>query len=283
MKKLLKLKDWLLVPDAARHLSDQLEEDVGEADVLRLALDGHLTLSVNFQSDPTANRGKFTPLQDAERRSMPGLDGEKVELFNGVNLGDGRVLELAKGIVRLVGVWDLAMLGSERFDVERRYSTLTETPGIDEDVCSDHGTIVSKDGVVCRLVSHFKDNDFFDNKNLKEPFHHPANYYPAGGLPDDSVFVVRTAALHDLEARLSEAEKPIIKPTERILGNRERTTLLVIIAALAKLPKIDVTHPSKAAEAIESETALMGARVAKRTIENHLKRIPDAIESKSQN
>ena len=48
LKKLLNVKDWLTVADAARHLSILLGDDVSEADVLRLALDGHLTLSVHF-------------------------------------------------------------------------------------------------------------------------------------------------------------------------------------------------------------------------------------------
>jgi hypothetical protein len=65
------------------------------------------------------------------------------------------------------------------------------------------------------------------------------------------------------------------------MGQRERTTLLLIIAALAELPKIDVTKPSAAAVAIESQTARMGARVASRTIENHLKLIPEALEGRS--
>ncbi len=56
----------------------------------------------------------------------------------------------------------------------------------------------------------------------------------------------------------------------------------MIIAALAKLAKIDVAKPSSAATSIESETVLMGARVAARTIENHLKRIPEALENKSE-
>lgn len=44
---LYRLKKWLTVPDAAAHLSIAFGEEVTEADVLRLGLDGHLTLSVN--------------------------------------------------------------------------------------------------------------------------------------------------------------------------------------------------------------------------------------------
>jgi hypothetical protein len=46
--KLTKLKEWLTVPDAARYLSALFDETVNDADVLRLALDGHLKLSVRF-------------------------------------------------------------------------------------------------------------------------------------------------------------------------------------------------------------------------------------------
>ena len=98
-----------------------------------------------------------------------------------------------------------------------------------------------------------------------------------GGLPSDAVFVVRTSALRDLEALISEP----IPTTERPVELRERTTLLTIIAALANLAKVEFTKPSKAALTIESETIRMRARVAARTIEDHLNRIHDALESKA--
>jgi hypothetical protein len=59
LKKLLKLKEWLTVPDAARHLSILFGEDLSEADVLRLGLDGHLTLSVDFVNHAQAQCGKM--------------------------------------------------------------------------------------------------------------------------------------------------------------------------------------------------------------------------------
>ena len=63
MKKLLKLKEWLAVSDAAKHLSILFGEEVVEADVLRLALDGHLTLSVLFVNGASARCGRslWTP------------------------------------------------------------------------------------------------------------------------------------------------------------------------------------------------------------------------------
>ncbi len=168
------------------------------------------------------------------------------------------------------------MLGSEQTDVEHLYQRLTGGPPV-ELQCLEGPIVCREDGMHCRLQSHYSDNEFANPKNLREPRNHPANYYPAAGLPADSVLVVRTSALHDLEARLSEPDQKVEKPIER----RERTTLLVIIAALSELAKIDVAKPSGAAVAIESQTERMGARVAARTIEDHLKRIPDALEGRS--
>jgi hypothetical protein len=54
-----------------------------------------------------------------------------------------------------------------------------------------------------------------------------------------------------------------------------------MIAALARLAKIDVSKPSGAATIIETQTNLMGVRVAARTIENHLKAIPEALERRT--
>ena len=84
MSKLLKLKEWLTVPDAAHYLSGVFREPVGEADVLRLALDGHLGLSVNFVNATPAIFGRLVPLADAERITLPRtLRSQARGLFSG--------------------------------------------------------------------------------------------------------------------------------------------------------------------------------------------------------
>ena len=69
---------------------------------------------------------------------------------------------------------------------------------------------------------------------------------------------------------------------EKVIGTRERTTLLTVIAALAESANISLLTPSKSAEIIAGMTERMGAPVAKRTIEEHLKKVPDALERKSR-
>lgn len=281
MRKLLKLKKWLTVPKAARHLSILFGEEVSEADVLRLALDGHLTLSVDFVNRATAQCGKIIPRGDAKIVEVPNLTGDGVVqlIADGISVGDDKVFSYRKEIRQLAGVWDLAMVGAERLDIEHRYQLLTGGPAVE--LISLSGPFVKlKDGTWAQIVEYYsKEKPSFSQNKLSNPRVNQDNYHPAGELPSDAVLVVRTSALQELEALFLSDPEPAI---ERAIERRERTTLLVIIAALAKLAKVDVTKPSSAATAIESQTSLMGARVAARTIENHLKRIPEALENKSE-
>lgn len=68
----------------------------------------------------------------------------------------------------------------------------------------------------------------------------------------------------------------------KLLGARERSTLLTIIGALAKEAKVDISKPSKAATFIEGLTNELGAPVSKRSIEEHLKTVSAAVASRSK-
>ena len=65
-------------------------------------------------------------------------------------------------------------------------------------------------------------------ENLDKPKSYDNRFYPAGGLPEDSVVVVRTKALIDLQERLSQADSK--KNTS--LDSRSETTYLNIIGAM---------------------------------------------------
>lgn len=62
------------------------------------------------------------------------------------------------------------------------------------------------------------------------------------------------------------------------LSTKERDTLLTIIAVLAKHGKIEIKEWGKSAQFISGLTDEMGVHVSKRAIEDHLKKIPDALE-----
>jgi hypothetical protein len=232
---------------------------LAEAHVLRLALDGHLTLSLLFMHPNQALCGTIITVDDTSECFDPGSISDHDEREDRVEkakrvLIDARhsqVLDI-EGEYHIEGVWDLLMRGGERYYVEDKYQTLTDGPGV-YPFYLDQGIYVVKEPVgTCRLRPEL----------------------PDGGIPNDSFLVVRTAALQELEARIAE------KSEKKPLGKRERDTLLIIIAALARMAQIDLKKPSKAAANIEGETERMGARVSERTILDHLHRIPEALEDR---
>jgi hypothetical protein len=56
--------------------------------------------------------------------------------------------------------------------------------------------------------------------------------------------------------------------------------LLAPVGLLAKEAGIDYSKPTKAAQAICALAELVGITMGQRTIEEHLKKIPDAMERK---
>ena len=70
----------------------------------------------------------------------------------------------------------------------------------------------------------------------------------------------------------------IVPQAEKPLSTRERNTLLTIIAVLCKEAEIDYTKAAKAAALIQGTAATLGVNIGETTIEEHLKKIPDALE-----
>lgn len=80
----------------------------------------------------------------------------------------------------------------------------------------------------------------------------------------------------DVQA-LVRAEQP---NTTKVLGTREKNTLLVILAAACKEANLDYTKPAKTAAMIEDICLKMGLSIGNTTIEGHLKSIPNALEAR---
>jgi len=314
--KLFKLKKWLTVPETARHLSIVFGEEVCEADVLRLALDGHLKLSVNFVNHARARRGTVIPLIEA--KTVPGpitKEGEDpYQVVLAINLNGRDFLELEKKIVTLDGVWDLPMIGNEQLDIEHEYQNLTGGPAVTLQGL-DGAFVRGQDGQLCQLQESFDENEYQSGSeaHLRKLKAHMAcenmepskaqellskhkeerknflekrkakmdagknseNYYPAGGLPHDSVLVVRTDALREFEGSINDTPMT----AERPLTTTERNTLLIVIAALCDHSAIK--HQERgAAIQIAKLTEEVGAPVSDDTVRKALAKIPDALEAR---
>lgn len=243
LSKLLKLKAWLTVSEAARHLSILFGEDVTEADVLRLALDRVLTLSVNFVNHAYAQRGRIKSASEATYIDFPAdpaaavkakspeeYQGGWMKVPKGIRLSDGSVIDLDDRVITLDGVYDLPMIGGERLDVEHRYQLLTGGPAVT--LTNIDGAFVSgRDDAIFQLQAHFDDSPHSAARESKKPRCHPDNFYPAGGLPEDAVLVVRTDALAKVQTRLVADEGRRGGSAE--LSTRERDTLLKLVVGMA--------------------------------------------------
>jgi hypothetical protein len=75
---------------------------------------------------------------------------------------------------------------------------------------------------------------------------------------------------------------PAVKPMDKPMRDVERRTLLTIIAAMARAAKIDTTRHEAAGVTIAKMTDEIGAPVDSGTIARHLKKIPDALETRTK-
>ena len=245
MSKLLNLKEWVTIEDAARHLSIMFGEQVAEPDILRLALDGHLTLSVNFVNGAYARAGCIKEasearhidvpvgLSAAEKAKSPGeYQGGWEKLCMGIALDDStKVIDLEDEVVELHGVYDLPMIGGEQLDIERRFQRMTDGPAVTSVTLDGAFIVAGNADEVLQLQEHFEDNGYVDPARLKKPWHNRENFYPADRLPSDSVLVVRTDSLMVLRELAVEAARD--KKPKATLSTRERETLLKLVIGMA--------------------------------------------------
>ena len=186
MGKLFNLKEWLTVADAARHLAIVFGEDVTEADVLRLALDGRLRLSVYFVNHAEARCGKVVRYSEAELvalvesgtfpddlkwatfpaellATLPGnpyrTEGKPLTFLKSLRIDDDRYLTLSESVTTLQGVWDLPMIGGEQLDIEHKYQMLTGGPSVTLQTL-DGAFVEGREGQICQLQEDYDDNEY---------------------------------------------------------------------------------------------------------------------------
>ena len=250
---LWKLRAWLTLKEAADYLSSKTGLDVDEGDILRLALDDKLQLSVNLPKPIAA-------IQDCEGA------------------------ELAEHRKNVEGAWDLLLKGPVRRELENRYRATCELPHVQLDIGQsafdiDGAFVTGGEGVVYQLLLP---------DDLGRAFDRNPSVFPVGSL-----LVVRPQALDAVAASLPspslgpEEQQPsksgdATDTLDRPLKERERATLLTIIAALASAADIDISKASKAGSIIAAQIDQLDASVSAQTIELHLKRIPDALERRGK-
>lgn len=287
MKRIYRLREWLTTEEAAGHLTTVLGEDVTVADVYRLALDGHLTLSVNLVNKGKARLGRVRPFREVPMREVPSpmpeaAPGEMIQIPVGVPMEDVRELTeeteflcFEEPVVTIDGVWDLTMKGAEALDVEHEFQGMTSGPSI-ELSCLQGPLLCKADGRWAQLQDRFEDRELVlpDGKKKKVP----GSYYPAEALPADSHLVVKMAALTEFQTKLMEPRESEAG-TDGQMGTRERDTLLKLLIgmALEAYRHDPAAARSPTSAEISSDLAKHGLSVSDDTIRKYLKEAASSV------
>jgi hypothetical protein len=198
MSGLIELKDWIGLTEAGLYLSTVLKSQVSEADLLQLAVEGKLRLSVYTVNPIDVRIGKV--ISRAMARRVPGIpdkNGHSEEVILGVELDDGNVLQFGRAVETISGVLDIPMLGGDRLTVERRLQRLRGGPKVTSTSIDGAFLVDYAEEDWYQIQAHYSDNEYFDQSKIKTPLYHPDNFYPAGGLPHDVVLVLRPESLFD--------------------------------------------------------------------------------------
>jgi hypothetical protein len=270
MSKLVKFKEWLTIPETARHLSGLFGEPVTEADVLRLALDGHLKLCVHFVNLSRARFGAWISGSEAEERRL-GDFTDDMDATGDISFDDNKFLAL-KGPVQMIdGVWDLLLRDNGWLDIENRFQKLTGGPEVVPIIC---GPIIIKraDGYIGVLQRSYS------SLNMKgerpDELDHHRNYFPEERLPDeDCVLVVRTSALTEFQSRITDESAAAQQARDTSQSTREKNTLLRIIGLMANHRYAgDIGQPHSIARHLTDKAQGLGIQPpSDDTIVKHLK------------
>lgn len=254
MSKLFKLKDWLTVPETAKHLSIVFGEDVKESDVLRLALDRYFTLSLYL---PISTAAK--PTNACFVADMPNFDPAIAKhLIVSVNSEDVYLSIRHDVIEHIEGVFDLLLIRGERLAVEAE--CLGTESRMRFKLPVGNQILVEQNGQLFCLQQHFRQNNIEyeagDSEFEIQGKIAVNNYCNASRIPDYGTLIVRTDALREFEAKM-EAEKTSLPSSTDNPRRREQQheIILAVIAALefdplqipdrgcAKIKAICLTRP----------------------------------------
>ncbi len=240
---------------------------------------------------------------------------EQVCFMKSLKIDDERFLNMGNEVETIMGVWDLPMIGTERLDIEHAYQNLTGGPAVTLQSI-DGAFVQNSHEQMYQLQESFDDNEFQSgsqagleqlkakivNEKIKKP---EANrllnqhkeerkkylearkskpkymdYYPASGLPEDSVLVVRTAALREFERKITETEEQV---SEKPLSTTERNSLLTIIGLIVKDGYgDDLRKPYTLAKEIQKTADLLSIKISDDTIASKLKDAKKVLDEKHE-
>ena len=194
MNKLLKLKQYLSVNDSADYLSATLEETVSVADIYELSLEGHLAISIRLTNQAYAKKVDLAP---------------ELELTNSEEqFGAVQANEVDEQVHIFNGLYDLAMIGEERFELRKLYQREVEG---DSPVLSElSGFYVKHEGSIYKLLESLPVSNSEEFQISKEA--RLESLLKAKGLTSQSQFDDPLAIFENLSVSEIEQVAELVNP-----------------------------------------------------------------------
>jgi|GEM_PF-1820961 hypothetical protein len=222
MSKLFELKEWLTIPEAAKHLSGILKEEVTEANVLRLAIDGHLKPSIRFLNFVEVKNVSMCLKEEAElvagvrmTNNPTTKEQDRFEFWLCILLrsdyNNDNVQQFEVREARELGVWSIVMNDSAKVIIEREYEEMTSGRTVYDNFgwdWLDCGLIIRGERGDYRQVQSVEVS--CDIENGEQIVCVPERY-----LPCASSIVISTEALREFEASLIDSPVTIEESPEQ--------------------------------------------------------------------
>ena len=288
----MQLKKWLAIDDAASYLSALFSEPVEPKDILQLALENHLKLSINFTKIIDVMEVAISPF--SETTSEPSPDN-----FGQVNFEDKSYhVSTSPQLIKIDGLWDLKLFGGGEDYIKARLLNFLEVDSQAQNSVS--GIYIERDNKTYCLYEKYKDYDednslflldsFLENIIKIENTGLDDGYYrPMPTIPSHAFLVVSRSSLNEFEQKIQEAnmqpDNIENKADKKKLDPRLHTTLLIIIAALAKKIGIDIDGDIDSALNVQKINGLIadiGFSFKDETIKSRLAEIPEAMRKRSK-
>jgi hypothetical protein len=246
------------------------QDEVKEKDVLQLALNGHLKLSVKFINGTKVKLGKIVQNEiEYRKKGSPKSHKEKHQpkhTSDCLDIGDGRFIRLDDKVFSVKGIYELSMLGNGRLAIESIYQELTDGPEITH--ADPAGVLVEgMFGGMYQLQENFDDieetkgssaqlrkiKEYIKNNKVGkdkaeellkqyeidriklfnkqiDPYNNNKQCRPSARLPHDSSLIVRAKALIDMQNHILQQESVKGEPLDK---RKERSYLHIIGALLS--------------------------------------------------
>ena len=242
-----KFRQWLCIEESARYLTEQIKDTIHPQDVLRLALDDHLNLSLYFPSVVYARRVRL--VQRNMHSLVDLLDNFTVEnrgVYLGLAYEPDRLIDYADpvedGMTFIKGVQDIPLTGDERFVTESLWCQYSHLPLPLRSGDTPRGLLLDMGDKGLYQVQRFVAVEAeitamrreaeaagipdvvirpylarFEELRHITPWDQAAwrRYVPAVGLPPDAYPVVRMGALDSLVSR-AKSRETAMKPAGRV-------------------------------------------------------------------